>query len=220
MTASAHDPVRLLGLADGGGDDRRGDIVRAAYELLDEAGLEGFTIRAVLARTGLARRAFYECFSGKDDLVLAVFESTLLGAAEYYQALAARLNDPLETIREIAQGIVLTRYGFEEDLGESMDRLSAAMAREHLRLAETRPGELQEALRPLLDLIAGQVREGIHTGQLRDADPDLQARLIYNIVATTAHSELIAGDMTGSDMARRRALAENLWEFCRRAIVA
>ncbi len=217
METLAPDPADLPGL---GGDERRQQIVTAAYRLLDEAGLEGLTIRAVLARTGLARRAFYDCFSGKDDLVLAVFETSLQGAAEYYSALARQLNDPLETIREIAQGIVLARYAFEQDLGEAMDRRSAAMAREHLRLAETRPDELQAALRPLLDLIAAQVREGIRTGQCREADPDLQARLVYNIVATTAHTELIAGDGGGSDRERRQVLAKSLWEFCRRAIVA
>jgi len=212
-------PLQLLGLAGEGGDDRARQIVAAAYDLLDEAGLEGLTIRAVLARTGLARRAFYECFSGKDDLVLAVFETTLMGAAEYYQALAAQLNDPLETIREIAQGIVLGRYGLDQDPGESIDRRSAAMAREHLRLGETRPDELQAALRPLLDLIAEQVRAGIRAGQFREADPDLQARLIYNLVATTAHTELIAEDRTGSDRKKRQRLAQSVWEFCRRAII-
>lgn len=201
-------------------DDRAGQIIAAAYDLLDEMGLGGLTIRAVLARTGLARRAFYECFSGKDDLVLAVFETTLLGAAEYYAALAGKLDDPLETIREIAQGLVLGRYGLEQDPGESIDRRSAAMAREHLRLGETRPQELQAALKPLLDLIAEQVRAGIRTGQLREGDPDLQARLIYNLVATTAHTELIAEDSTGSDREKRQQLAESLWEFCRRAIIA
>ncbi|MFD2429696.1 hypothetical protein ACFSUK_19240 [Sphingobium scionense] len=39
-------------------DDRNQQIVAAAYDLLDEEGLEGLTIRAVLQRTGLARRAF------------------------------------------------------------------------------------------------------------------------------------------------------------------
>jgi AcrR family transcriptional regulator len=212
-------PLQLLGLAGEGEDGRARQIVAAAYDLLDEAGLEALTIRAVLARTGLARRAFYECFSGKDDLVLAVFETTLLGAAEYYQALARQLDDPLETIREIAQGIVLGRYGFDDDPGESIDRRSAAMAREHLRLGETRPDELQAALRPLLDLIAEQVRAGIRAGQFREADPDLQAMLIYNLVATTAHIELIAEDRTGSDRQKRRQLSQSVWEFCRRAII-
>jgi AcrR family transcriptional regulator len=219
MQGVTENPLQILNLAGIGETDRARQIVAAAYDLLDEAGLEGLTIRAVLARTGLARRAFYECFSGKDDLVLAVFETTLLGAAEYYGALAMQRGDPFDTIRLIAQGIVLGRYGLEQDPGESIDRRSAAMAREHLRLAETRPEELQAALRPLLDLIAEQVRIGIRIGQFRQCDPDLQARLIYNLVATTAHTELIIEDLSGSDREKRHQLAESLWEFCRRAIV-
>jgi AcrR family transcriptional regulator len=220
MQGLPENPSQMLRPAGDFETDRAGQIVAAAYDLLDEGGLEGLTIRAVLARTGLARRAFYECFSGKDDLVLAVFETTLLGAAEYYDALARKLGDPMETIREIAQGIVLGRYGLEQDPGESIDRRSAAMAREHLRLAETRPDELQAALKPLLDIIAEQVRAGISAGQFRACDPDLQARLVYNLVATTAHTELIAEDRTGSDREQRQQLAQSLWEFCRRAIIA
>ncbi|MDG2003762.1 MAG: TetR/AcrR family transcriptional regulator [Novosphingobium sp.] len=220
MQGLPENPLLVLKPAGRGESDRAEQIVAATCELLDEGGLGGLTIRAVLARTGLARRAFYECFSGKDDLVLAVFETMLMAAAGHYDALARQIGDPLETIREIAQGIVLGRYGLEQDPGEFIDRRSAAMAREHLRLAETRPDELQAALRPLLDLIAEQVRSGIRAGQLREADPDLQARLIYNLVATTAHTELIAEDTTGSDRENRQRLAEDLWEFCRRAIIA
>ncbi|MCX7864504.1 MAG: TetR/AcrR family transcriptional regulator [Novosphingobium sp.] len=214
------DPMQVITPVASSGGDRVSSIIAAAYELLDAAGLAGLTIRAVLARTGLARRAFYECFSGKDDLVLAVFSTTLLAAAQHYEKRANQIGDPLQTLREIVRGIVLGRYGLEQDPGESIDRRSAAMAREHLRLAETRPDELQMALKPLLDLIAGLVRAGIRSGQFRDADPDLQARLIYNLVATTAHTELIAEDRTGSDRKKRQRLADNLWEFCRRAIIA
>lgn len=220
MEGLRQDPLHAAIQAGSGSGNRVLQIVAAAFDLLDEAGLEGLTIRAVLARTGLARRAFYECFSGKDDLVLAVFSTTLQGAAQYFEERAKQIGDPLETLREIAQGIVLGRYGLDQDPGESIDRRSAAMAREHLRLAETRPDELQLALRPLLDLIAGLVRAGIRSGQFREVDPVLQARLIYNLVATTAHSELIAEDTTGSDREKRRRLADNLWEFCRRGIMA
>ena len=56
---------------------RKQSIIAAANDLLEEVGLDGLTIRAILKRTGLARRAFYERFAGKDDLVLAVFDTTL-----------------------------------------------------------------------------------------------------------------------------------------------
>src|SRR5580658_7265774 len=64
--------------------ERSRQIVDAAYELLEEEGLEGLTIRAVLSRTGLSRRAFYERFADKDDLVLAVFEHTIRMATSQY----------------------------------------------------------------------------------------------------------------------------------------
>src|ERR1700720_3797553 len=63
--------------------ERSRKLVDAGYELLEEQGLEGLTIRAVLKRTGLSRRAFYERFEGKDDLVLAVFEHTIIAAASH-----------------------------------------------------------------------------------------------------------------------------------------
>lgn len=214
------------------GDERCRVIVDAAYDLLDEAGLEGLTIRAVLARTGLARRAFYDCFAGKDDLVLAVFEQTLHAAAAHFRSEAQAAGNPLEAIRTIVAGIVIGQLGMPGIGGQTSDRRSAALSREHLRLADSRPDDLQAALGPLLDLIAEQVTRGIRTGQLRDCDADLQARLIYNLVATTVHTELLNEDREQSgkvqmperaqkpDRAHREALAESLWEFCRRAIIA
>lgn len=214
-------PAAMPLMLGGEGDtDRHVQIVSAAYELLDEAGLDGLTIRAVLKRTGLARRAFYECFAGKDDLVLKVFERTLLSLAVFYEKRSAELGDPLESIRAIVLGIVLGRYSMGEDLGDAIDRRSAALSREHLRLAEARPDELHAALSPVLDLIAAQVRDGIRSGQFRECDPDLQARLIYNLVSTTVHTELLTEDRSKHHRQRRQELAENIWEFCRRAIVA
>jgi AcrR family transcriptional regulator len=200
-------------------EDRTRLIVTAADELICEGGLEGLTIRAVLARTGLARRAFYEKFSGKDELVLAVFEATLKQAAEHFGAIARSFGDPLAGLRSIVVGIVLGRFHLVDVPGEIVDHRAAALSREHLRLAETRPEELQAALSPLVDLIAEQVSEGIRTGQVRpDCDPGLTGRLIYNLVATTTHTELIAEEQTGADRAKREALAGTMWDFCQRAI--
>src|SRR5436309_4760446 len=82
--------------------ERSRKIVQAAYELLEEQGLEGLTIRAVLKKTGLSRRAFYERFEGKDDLVLAVFEHTIRNAATYLTELPAGTTaDPMERLRVI-----------------------------------------------------------------------------------------------------------------------
>lgn len=200
-------------------------IVEAAYELLAESGLEGLTIRAVLNKTGLSRRAFYERFEGKDELVLAVFEQTIRRAAGQFADEVQRQADPIERLRRIVTLIGLGRNVAAEAGIElpaaPLSRRSAALSREHLRLAESRPRELQAALRPLIDLIAKQLAAGMITGQVRQNDPERLAILLYNLVSTTVHSELLLQEgvhPNPSNAQRHQRLIEDLWEFCYRAI--
>lgn len=206
-------------------DSERSDIiVRAANELLASDGLEGLTIRSVLSRTGLARRAFYECFQGKDDLVLAIFEDSLREAGRRLGALADMAGSPLEGLRIIVQGIVMGQLqseGIEDaSFGSGHGRRSAALSREHLRLAESRPAELDAALRPLIDAMAHQVEKGIARGQFRPCDPRQHSAFIYNLLSTTVHAELLSAEDYEPDPERCRALADNVWDFCRRASIA
>lgn len=199
--------------------DRSRQIVAAAYDLLEEEGLEGLTIRAVLKKTGLSRRAFYERFSGKDDLVLAVFEQTIRLAAAHYREQVAGAPDPMERLRLIVTSIV---FGGPQDSmpAERSNRRGAALSREHLRLAESRPDDLQAALRPLVNLIAELLSDGMKAGQMRKFAPQRLAALVYNLVSTTMHTELLAEETAPPDRARRAQLAQDIWEFCRRAIAA
>ena len=196
---------------------RKQSILEAAYALLDEEGLEGLTIRAMLKRTGLARRAFYERFAGKDDLVLAVFEEMLKEAAVFLESETAECPDALDQIRVIVYGLVLGSQPQNARIG--IRRISA-IVREHMRLAQSRPAELENALRPMLGVIAERISAGIRTGQLRPCDPDLQATLIYNLIASTVHIALLMEESGEAASYRRQRLADEIWEFCRRAIVA
>jgi AcrR family transcriptional regulator len=206
-----------------GGDqilERSRRIVEAAYDLVNEEGLEGLTIRAVLEKTALSRRAFYERFAGKDDLMLAVFEQTIRLAASHYREQVAVLADPMARMNLIVTGIVLGQSNWDDGGGGHGNRRGAAMSREHLRLAESRPDELQVALRPLIALIAEQLSNGMEAGLVRDGAPQRLAALVYNLVSTTVHTELLAQEGARPDRARRTQLAADIWEFCRRAIAA
>ncbi len=196
--------------------ERSRRIVEAAYELLDE-GLEELTIRAVLKKTGLSRRAFYERFAGKDDLLLAVFEYTILLASSHYRAQVAQVDDPLERLRIVVTLIILGRPALDDTGDANEGRRAAAMSREHLRLAESCPEELQHALEPLLSLVAEELAAGMAEGRVRRGDPSRMAGLVYNLVSTTVLTELLRSEGDQSD---RKLLAEDIWEFCRRAIVA
>lgn len=198
--------------------ERSRKLVEAAYELLEEQGLDGLTIRAVLKRTGLSRRAFYERFEGKDDLVLAVFEHTLRRAASHLDELVSTTADPLERLRVIVTSIVFGNITLAGPGAAQSNRRGAALSREHLRLAESRPADLQAALSPLLAVITRQLSDGMETGVIRGGDPQRMAALVYNLVSTTVHTELLAQESARPDRAQRARLAEDIWEFCRRAV--
>jgi AcrR family transcriptional regulator len=200
--------------------ERSRKIVEAAYELLEKEGLEGLTIRSVLNRTGLSRRAFYERFEGKDDLVLAVFEHTIRMAASALNELVRTTADPMERMRVIVTSIVLGNITMAGPDGAESNRRAAALSREHLRLAESRPADLQVALSPLLAVITQQLADGMKAGAIRIDDPERMATLVYNLLSTTVHAELLAHESARPDRAQRGRLAEDIWEFCRRAIIA
>lgn len=200
---------------------RSRQIVEAAYDLLENEGLEGLTIRAVLNKTGLSRRAFYERFADKDDLVLAVFEQTIRTAASHYSEQVKTLADPLERLRVIIISIVLAKSTLESiDSEQPRSRRGPALSREHLRLAESRSSDLQAALAPLVQLITQQLADGMAVGSVRQADPQRLATLVYNLVSTTVHTALLAEESMRPDHAHQVQLANDIWEFCRRAIAA
>jgi AcrR family transcriptional regulator len=174
----------------------------------------------VLKRTGLARRALYERFAGKDDLMLGVFEQTIQRAAGHYSAQIESLSDPMERLELIVTCIALGR-GTPDGRDESRgSRRAAALSREHMRLAESRPDDLQAALDPLIQLIGQQLSDGMAAGSVRAAVPQRLATLVYNLVSTTVHTELLAEETTHPDHERRVRLAADIWEFCRRAVAA
>lgn len=201
-------------------DERRKQIVDAAYSLLAEAGLEGLTIRSVLTKTGLARRAFYDCFVTKDDLVLAVFQHTLADAAAIFENHTADLESPIERLRYIITSIVIGHGVAGENDEWTSNRRAAALSREHLRLAEARPFELQQAVAPLVGLIARQIADGIDAGLFRPAPVERVGLLVYNLVSTTVHSQLIAEENSTPNLDDRKKLADEIWQFCYRAIAA
>ena len=57
-------------------------------------------------------------------------------------------------------------------------------------------------------------------GIVRKDNPQRLATLLYNLVSTTVHSELLTQEDAPSDQTAKTQLANDVWEFCRRAIAA
>ena len=173
-------------------------LVEAALEILQRDGLDGLTVQAVVERTGLSLRAFYQRFAGKDELLLAVFEETIRDAAARFREGLSAVSDPLARL----EFVVIAQ--------------SAPLSREHLRLAESRPAELRDAMEPFVALLAEIVEEGRREGLIRAADARRLAVLIYHLVSAQIHAVLL-GTVRDEDSEKS---GEELWQFCLRAIRA
>ncbi|MDH2429980.1 TetR/AcrR family transcriptional regulator [Sphaerisporangium sp. TRM90804] len=66
--------------------DRRQRLLTAAYTLFAVAGFTSTTIERLCAAARISNRAFYECFSGREDLMRAVYdrcvEETMLAVSK------------------------------------------------------------------------------------------------------------------------------------------
>ena len=199
--------------------NRADAIINAAYELLNECGLEGLTVRAVLAATGFNRRSFYEHFADKDELILTLFARSIeLAVADCGGRLAA-MPDPVERLHFIVDYLAVSNVPNHEEFGRNIRR-SSALCREHMRLADSRPADLQRALRPLIRLMSDQLAEGMMSGQVRAGSPDELANLVYNLVSSTVHATVLAHEVGDPDTVEQKRLAEQIWAFVRGGIAS
>ena len=105
------DPDRRRRYASASMTDRRRRILAEAQALIGEQGVDGFTIRALSARAGVATRTLYNAFGGKEDIIAAAIE-------QHFTSLLEELPPPgrgddlrgqLDLLRAIARRILTLR---------------------------------------------------------------------------------------------------------------
>src|SRR6195256_499936 len=67
----------------------------AAFELIDEKGTTDFTIQEVIDRSKQSLRGFYQYFDGKDELLLALFEDSVLESEADLRDVVDAESDPI-----------------------------------------------------------------------------------------------------------------------------
>ena len=91
--------ARSLNAARARAEDRAQRFLDAAFELIDEKGTTDFTIQEVIDRSKQSLRGFYQHFDGKDELLLALFEDSMLESAADLRDVVATETDPIDRLR-------------------------------------------------------------------------------------------------------------------------
>jgi AcrR family transcriptional regulator len=192
---------RSLDQARGRALDRMTRLVASARDLANETGSAAFTVVQVAQRAGFSLKVFYRCFAGKDELLLAlVEEDSRLGAGLLAEHLAAH-SDPVDRLRAYVEGLfgLLTHPGAVGYAG--------VLVREHRRLGEARPRELQQSLAPLVDLLASELASANAAGVTEIQDPGRAAATVFGVLLGGIN-DVTTGEADPPEMAAW------LWQFC------
>lgn len=198
MLERSLDNARVQALA------RSGEFVHAALALLDEEGSVEFTVQDVVERSGGSLRRFYQLFSSKDDLVLALFEELITQLVEHIPASVQAGAPPLERL----ETCIHTLWDFIRGEDAPPAKIVRGMAALHNQLASTRPDGLRLAWDPLRQLISGIIADGVADGSIRsDIEVEELSDLFFD-VSLAAH--LFAIGRVGAAHSR----FDGLWRFC------
>jgi AcrR family transcriptional regulator len=180
-------------------------FIEAATEILSETGRTDFTVQELIERSKTSLRSFYQHFSGKEELLLALFEEIISTSVAEWRAEIAKLPDPLS-----AMHLLMDRIHGQAASPSARGGINRALSVYHLQLAESRPAEYARVLAPLRELILEVVKQGVADKTFRaDIDPDTLAMIMMQTVVGAAHMHALGAEPTGVPLD-----SERLWEFC------
>jgi AcrR family transcriptional regulator len=184
--------------------ERSERIVAAATEVAAESPRGDFTLQAVVERVGISTRTLYQHFSGKDDLLVAMFEEAQRGAAKAIRRAVERESDPLGRLR----AFVVSRQALL-----TPSPLARLLVEHHFRLQESHPDELRHAVAPVTSLLARLISDAAAAGEIRIEDVDKAATLVFQVVTTAMQHVVLGSSPTGVV-----PTAEDVWAFCLRGL--
>lgn len=176
-------------------------FLNAARSIIAEKGSTEFTVQEVVDRSKQSLRSFYQYFDGKNALLLALFDEEMGLFVERMRGSTAA-GDPLDRLRET----VLMLYDLCAPGRLSVQPLFADFAQ---RLIVDQPDDVTAAYAPVVDYIASIVDDAAAADLLRPGRPHRLATIVLQTATVTAGRTSGGQPITG----------EEVWEFCRHAIV-
>jgi AcrR family transcriptional regulator len=171
-------------------DRERIQLLTAARQVLDRSGWWGFKVESVLKQAQLSTRSFYRHFEKKTDLLLALLELELGGAAVHLRRVTATDANPADRVRAFIAATIDMAY--REDLAKPSS-LFAAHWRE---LLPEYPDAINECIGFMVAPLIDAIRDGVATGVFTTPDPDADASAVFYLVASMTADQAALGGST------------------------
>jgi AcrR family transcriptional regulator len=179
--------------------DERQRLLVAAKQVLERSGWWGFKVESVLRQAQLSTRSFYRHFEKKSDLLAALMEVELGGAAVKLRRVTAAGATCRERIDNYMAALIDMAY--ETELSKPSS-LFASHWREMLpEYGDAIDRRVQQMMQPVVDAITDGVREGV----LRSPDPETDARAIFYLVSSMTADQAVMGGVVPREELERCA---------------
>jgi AcrR family transcriptional regulator len=173
---------------------------------VEETGGNDFTVQDVVDRMRVSTKTFYQYFSGKDELVVALFEEVQRERFRFLRQRVAAEPDPLGRLRAF---VIASQLDAKPS---GVDRL---LVQQYFRLQLNHPAELRHALKGHVAYLSDLIADAALSGAIRSMDPDRAAGLVLQLVATAYQASIL-----GSPLVDPPPSPEEVWEFCERGLLA
>lgn len=190
-------------------DSRPNRFMRSALAILGETGRTDFTVLEVVERSKTSLRSFYQHFSTKDELLLALVdrimtESTLRWRTD---------TDDLDAVAALRYLIDKVSAPASSSTQDSINR-GLTFYNDHL--AESLPREYARVLSPVQALIKDIIERGIGEGVFAaDLDVPASATLIMQATLSAMRSRVLGAELNDAPIE-----GSHIFAFCVRALRA
>ena len=185
--------ARALDTARSRAENRVELFLDAARELMNTNATD-FTVQEVVERSGQSLRTFYQYFAGKYELLLALFEESVAGAAAHLEIVVAEHDDPLERLARVLRR-VLPHVPHDARRASRSRAAAPGLVEFAQQLLTSHPKEAAHAFAPLVELLGRLLDDADAAGALR---PGLDRRRIAGVVLQATMFNTFAATISAS----------------------
>lgn len=184
-------------------ESRPARFMKSALAILGETGRTDFTVLEVVERSKTSLRSFYQHFSTKDELLLALVDKLMSESTARWRTETADL-DAAAALRLLVDRISTPATS------STQDSINRGLTFYNDHLAESLPREYARVLAPLHTLIGEIIDRGIAEGVFRaDAGADATPTLVMQTVLGALRLRVLGAELNGTPLA-----ADQIFIFC------
>jgi AcrR family transcriptional regulator len=189
-------------------EPRERRFMKSALAILGETGRTDFTVLEVVERSKTSLRSFYQHFTTKDELLLALVDKIMSESTKKWR------EDTTGVESAAALRILIDRICTPAE-SSTQDRVNRGLTNYNDHLAETLPREYARVLSPLHELIKDIINRGVDEGTFRTGIAvDATAALIMQTALGAMRLQVLGAELNGAPID-----AGHIYEFCLAALM-